>query len=64
MTLHAQILEKLAARGVVFNAESDRVRLDFARGQYPLNGFVMVNGTPSFDFSCGQGGDVWVGVIE
>lgn len=64
MTLHAQIIEKLAAKGVSFDTEIDRVRLDFAANQYPLNGFVVVNGRQAYDFVCSSGGSVWVGAIE
>lgn len=64
MTLHAQIIEKLAAQGVSLNPESDRMALDFAAGQYPLNGFVVINCIPAYDFVCGAGGKVWVGAIE
>lgn len=64
MTLQAQIIDALAARGIALNPEADRVSLDFAEGQYPLNGFVVVNGEPAYDFVCTAGGGVWVGVIQ
>lgn len=64
MTLHAQVIEALNKKGFAFDSERDSVKLDFAANQYPLNGFVRVNGRPMFDFVCSAGGTVWVEVAQ
>lgn len=64
MTLHAQVIEALSKKGFTFDNERDTVRLAFTANQYPLNGFVNVNGRPMFDFVCESGGSVWVEVAR
>ena len=64
MTLKAQIIEALSKQGFTFDSQHDTVRLDFAANQYPLNGFVNVNGRPMFDFVCATGAPVWVDVAR
>lgn len=64
MTIHAEIIEKLSMKGIHFNSEKDRVTIEFASNQYPLNGLVAINGRLEYDFVCCTNGSVWVGEIE
>lgn len=65
MTLQAQVIEALHAKGHAINTEAHKVRLTQTVGMWPLNGSVLVDGRVAFDYFChAQGGGVDVCVAE
>ena len=51
MTLSAEIVEALKRDLYpTLDTQHVRVELEFARNIYPMNGFVNINGKPTFDF--------------
>jgi hypothetical protein len=59
MTLQAQVLQALCAKGFVIDTEARKVRLTQTLGMWPLNGSVLVDGDVAYDYFChAEGGGV------